>query len=232
VHCIDQAGRRGALGLMAALAATAAGCVSVPQRRAAPTPAAVPPAPAAVGPAPARAPSAPVAAPAAPVPPAAPAGPATAARPAAPQMAAAPASPALPPAASAAAVPSGRLAPLGPATVLPAAAPARSWDDFKKAAARRMVQASPRGSFLGKVPSLLFGIPILEIELGADGSVRNVSVVRPPANAEAADTVALAIEAIRRGGPYGDVSRLPQPWKWTEVFLFDNERRFKPRSLE
>ena len=125
-----------------------------------------------------------------------------------------------------------RLAPLGPATALPAAAPARNWNDFKKAAARRMVQASPRGSFLGKVPPLLFGIPILEIELGADGSVRNVSVVRPPANAEAADTVALAVEAIRRGGPYGDVSRLPQPWKWTEVFLFDNERRFKPRSLD
>jgi hypothetical protein len=59
-----------------------------------------------------------------------------------------------------------------------------------------------------------------------------VSVLRPPANAEAADTVALAVEAIRRGAPYGDISRLPKPWKWTEVFLFDGQRRFKPRSLE
>ena len=33
---------------------------------------------------------------------------------------------------------------------------------------------------------MLFGIPILEIELNADGSVRDVSVLRPPANAEAA----------------------------------------------
>jgi hypothetical protein len=125
-----------------------------------------------------------------------------------------------------------RLAPLGPATALPAAAPARSWNDFKKAAARRMVQASPQGSFLGQVPPMLFGIPILEIELNADGSVRDVGVLRPPANPEAADTVALAVEAIRRGGPYGDVSRLPRPWKWTEVFLFDAQRRFKPRSLD
>jgi hypothetical protein len=146
----------------------------------------------------------------------------------------APSPPAPAPAAMAPAPAGGaaRLAPLGPATALPAAAPARNWNDFKKAAARRMVQASPQGSFLGKVPPMLFGIPILEIELNADGSVRDVSVLRPPANAEAADTVALAVEAIRRGGPYGDVSRLPRPWKWTEVFLFDAQRRFKPRSLE
>jgi hypothetical protein len=129
-------------------------------------------------------------------------------------------------------MPSGRLAALGAAAALPAAAPARNWNDFKQAAARRMVGASPKGSYVGKVPPMLFGIPILEIELHADGRVRDVSVLRPPANAEAADTVALAVEAIRRGGPYGDVSRLPKPWKWTEVFLFDNQRRFKPRSLD
>lgn len=128
--------------------------------------------------------------------------------------------------------PASRLAALGPAKVLPAAGPARDWDDFQKAAAHRMVQASPRGSFLGPVPPVLFGIPVLEIELGADGGVRNVRVVRAPHNPEAADTVALAVEAIRRGGPYGDVSRLPRPWTWTEVFLFDHERRFKPRSLD
>jgi hypothetical protein len=215
VHCIDRPDRRGALGVLAALAAATAGCGSMPAlpslpgRSPAPAPA---PAPQAV--APVQAPARLAALAPAPVP--------------APAPALAPA-PTPPPQTAAAAA---RLAPLGPATVLPAAAPARNWNDFKKAAARRMVQSSPRGSFLGKVPPLLFGIPVLEIELDADGSVRDVSVLRPPANAEAADTVALAVEAIRRGGPYGDVSRLPRPWKWTEVFLFDNERRFKPRSLE
>jgi hypothetical protein len=128
--------------------------------------------------------------------------------------------------------PTGRLAPLGPAMALAPAAPALTWTDFKKAAANRMVQASPKGSYLGQVPPVLFGIPILEIELNGDGSVRDVNVVRAPANAEAADTVALAVEAIRRGSPYGDVSRLPRPWKWAEVFLFDGQRRFKPRSLD
>ncbi len=207
MHCTDStAGRRGAVGLLAALAAAAAGCAGRPGRPPAPAPTPVAPAPAV--------PPRPPAVAAAPVPAAPP--------PAPPPPAVAPA-PAVPPA---------RLAPLGPAVALAPATPARNWNEFKRAAATRMVRASPQGSYLGPVPPLLFGIPILEIELSADGRVRDVKVLRPPANAEAADTVALAVEAIRRGAPYGDVSRLPRPWKWTEVFLFDDRRRFKPRTLD
>jgi len=109
---------------------------------------------------------------------------------------------------------------------------ARNWDEFKKMAGRRMVAASPKGSYMGKPPPMLFGIPVMEIELNADGSVRNVIVTRVPANAMAANTIEFAKEAIRRGAPYGDVSKLPKPWKWTEVFLFNDQRQFKPRSLD
>jgi hypothetical protein len=28
------------------------------------------------------------------------------------------------------------------------------------------------------------------------------------------------------------MSRLPRPWKFAEVFLFDDDRRFKPRTLD
>jgi hypothetical protein len=28
------------------------------------------------------------------------------------------------------------------------------------------------------------------------------------------------------------VSRLPKPWKYIETFLFDDERRFKPVTLD
>lgn len=206
MHCTDStAGRRGALGVLAALAAAAAGCGGTAAR--------------APAPAPAPAPRAPVAA--------------ASARPAAPAPVAAPPAPAAAPAPAPSPAPaSGRLAPLGAAVPQPPAPPARTWNEFKKAAATRMVRASPQGSYTTKAPPMLFGIPILEIELNADGSVRDVNVLRPPANAEAADTVALAVEAIRRGAPYGDVSRLPRPWKWTEVFLFDDRRRFKPRALD
>ena len=114
--------------------------------------------------------------------------------------------------------------PLGP----PAAA--RSWDEFKLQAARRLVQAHPEGTYLGPVPEPLLAIPVLEVELNADGSVRRVNVMRQPGQAR--DTTQLAIDAVHRAAPYGAMTLLPRPWKWTEVFLFDNQRRFKPRQLD
>jgi hypothetical protein len=121
---------------------------------------------------------------------------------------------------------------LGPRVTLPAPTASRTLDELKKSAARRMVSGSPQAAYMGKPPPMLFGIPILEIELNRDGTLRNISVVRPPANDAAKDTIDIAMEAIRRGAPYGDVSRLPQPVKWTEVFLFNDKRQFKPRSLD
>jgi hypothetical protein len=115
---------------------------------------------------------------------------------------------------------------------LPPAPPARSWDEFRRQAAQRMVQAQPGRSYTGKPPPMLLGIPVLEIELNGDGSVRNISVTRKPADERAQDTIELAIDAIRVAAPYGDVTRLPRPWRWTEVFLFDAQRRFKPRILD
>ena len=72
--------------------------------------------------------------------------------------------------------------------------------------------------------------PVLEIELNGDGSVRRVTVQRQPS--QATDTVQLAIDAVNRAGPFGDVSHLPRPWKFSEVFLFRDDRRFKPRALD
>jgi len=49
---------------------------------------------------------------------------------------------------------------------------------------------------------------------------------------QAKDTIKIAVDAVRRAAPFGDVSRLPRPWKFAETFLFDDARRFKPRTLE
>lgn len=156
-------------------------------------------------------------APAAPVPPSMPAAPAP--PPAVPPDA----SPQARPAASDA-TPARRHVPLGP----PAAA--RNWDEFRLQAARRLVQSNPDGTYTGAVPEPLLAIPVLEVELNADGSVRRVQVLRHPTQAR--DTTQLAIDAVHRAAPYGSMSRLPLPWKWAEVFLFDDARRFKPRELD
>lgn len=105
-----------------------------------------------------------------------------------------------------------------------------AWDRFRLQAAQRLVAANPDITYTGPVPEPLLAIPVLEIELRADGSVRDIQVTRVPG--QATDTVQIAMEAVRRAAPFGDVSRLPRPWKFTEIFLFDNQRRFKPRTLD
>ena len=117
-----------------------------------------------------------------------------------------------------------------PPVALAAPVAARSWDEFKLQAARRMMAANPHMTYTGPVPDPLLAIPVLEIELERDGSVRRIEVMRWPSQAR--DTTQMAIEAVRRAAPYGDMSRLPRPWKFAEVFLFDDDRRFKPRTLD
>ncbi|MCC6852307.1 MAG: hypothetical protein IT502_08330 [Rubrivivax sp.] len=109
---------------------------------------------------------------------------------------------------------------------------ARSWDEFRHNAGLRLVAAQPARAYTGAVPDVLFGIPIIETELNADGTIRGIVVLRRPSNPAAADTVQLAVDAIRRAAPYGDMTRLPRPWKWVETFLFNDARQFKPRSLD
>ncbi len=107
---------------------------------------------------------------------------------------------------------------------------ARSWDDYRVDVGRRIIAANPNGTYTGLVPEPLLAIPVLEIDLNRDGSVRSIRVQRQPS--QATDTVQLAIDAVRRVGTFGDVSHLPQPWRVSEVFLFRDDRKFKPRSLD
>ena len=90
--------------------------------------------------------------------------------------------------------------------------------------------ANPQGTYTGKPPDILLAIPVLTIELNADGSIRRIEVMRYPRQAK--DTVDTAIAAVRRAAPFGDVSRLPKPWKFNETFLFNDQRKFKPMTLD
>lgn len=104
------------------------------------------------------------------------------------------------------------------------------WDAYKAQFGRRLVAANPNGTYTGAVPEPLLAIPVLEVELNGDGSVRRIDVQRHPS--QAGDTVQLAISAVQRAAPFGDVSHLPRPWRFSEAFLFRDDRRFKPRSLD
>ena len=90
--------------------------------------------------------------------------------------------------------------------------------------------ANPERVYAGAVPAILLAIPVLEIELHSDGSIKKIDILRRPG--QAPETLQMAIDALHRAAPFGDVSRLPRPWKFSETFLFNDQRRFKPRTLD
>lgn len=102
--------------------------------------------------------------------------------------------------------------------------------ELRLQAAYRLVAANPGRVYLSEVPDVLLAIPVLEVELHADGRVKHIAVLRKPG--QALDTVQLAIDAVHRAAPFGDVSRMPRPWKFSETFLFNDARQFKPRTLD
>ncbi|MDT8998061.1 hypothetical protein RQP53_02105 [Paucibacter sp. APW11] len=101
---------------------------------------------------------------------------------------------------------------------------------MRRQAAERLVAANPGQTYLGTVPPILLAIPVLEVELKADGHVSRIHVLRKPG--QAPETLQMAIDAVHRAAPFGNVSRLPQPWKFSETFLFNDQRHFKPRTLD
>jgi hypothetical protein len=117
-----------------------------------------------------------------------------------------------------------------PATRLGAPARLRSMNEVRVQAAMRIVDANPNGTYGDRPPDVLLAIPVLEVELNANGSVRRIRVSRYPG--QAPETTQMAIDAVHRAAPFGDVSHLPKPWVFTEVFLFRDDRRFKPRTLD
>lgn len=121
-------------------------------------------------------------------------------------------------------------APSGATQDAASAAHARSWEPYRVQAARRIVAANPQMTYGGAVPEPLLAIPVLEVELNGDGSVRRIEVLRQPSQAR--ETTQMAIDAVRRAAPFPAVSHLPKPWKFAEAFLFNDDKRFKPRSLD
>ena len=121
-------------------------------------------------------------------------------------------------------------APVLGANGLPLPKTPRSAAELRYQAAQRLVAANPGRTYMGKPQEILLAIPVLEIELNADGSIKRIDVRRKPG--QAPETLQIAIDAVNRAAPYGDVSHLPKPWTFMETFLFNNDRRFKPRTLD
>lgn len=109
------------------------------------------------------------------------------------------------------------------------AGPARSWEEYKLRVAQRIVATSPGETFTGPLPDPLQSIPVLQVHLNRNGSIRSIVVLRVPG--QSPQTLDMAIRAIRRAAPFEPVGHLPQPWQFNETFLYNGELKFQLRTL-
>lgn len=105
----------------------------------------------------------------------------------------------------------------------------RDWTEYKLRAAQRIHQASAGETFAGPLPDPLQSIPVLQVHLDRDGSVRDITVLRTPR--QSPQTIEMAKRAIRRAAPFDPVGHLPRPWQFNETFLYNDDFKFQLRTL-
>jgi hypothetical protein len=100
-----------------------------------------------------------------------------------------------------------------------------NWADYRRRAAQMILAANPGASFSGPQPERWQGIATVTVFLNADGSVRDLDLMRGSKVAPQVNDMALI--AARRAANYGPVSNLPQPWQFNETFLYNDDNKFQ-----
>ena len=104
---------------------------------------------------------------------------------------------------------------------------AKTEREYRKDGARHLYAAYGKQIHKGKMPPLLYGIAIIETEIGAHGEVQNVRVVRQPAAAEVAPW---AVQMIKAAEPFPAPAKLGSV-RYTEILLVDKSGRFQLDTL-
>jgi len=101
--------------------------------------------------------------------------------------------------------------------------------EFRIDAARHLYACYPMRVYRGKLPPLLYGVMMIEVELDAVGNVTSVGVVRKPAADEVAPWV---LAMVRRAAPYpAPVKMAGGTVRFTETFFVDKSGLFQAFSL-
>lgn len=101
--------------------------------------------------------------------------------------------------------------------------------DYRIDAAKHVYACYPMRVYRGKLPPLLYGVMMVETEIGATGEVVNVSVVRKPAADEVAPWV---IAMIKRAAPFPTPGKHPGGTvKFTETYFVDKSGLFQAYSV-
>lgn len=105
---------------------------------------------------------------------------------------------------------------------------AKTERDYRKDGARHLYAAYNKQVRKGKMPPLLYGVAIIETEIGAGGEVNDVRVVRQPAAAEVGPW---AVAMIKKASPFPAPPAGMKSVKYTEIWLVDKSGRFQLDSL-
>lgn len=101
--------------------------------------------------------------------------------------------------------------------------------EFRIDAARHLYACYPMRVFRGKLPPLLYGIAIIEIELDPQGQVLAAEITRKPAADEVAPWL---LAMIRRAAPYPAPTRFPEGrLRFKETFFVDKSGLFQAFTL-
>jgi len=99
---------------------------------------------------------------------------------------------------------------------------------YRMDAARHIYSAYPERIYKGKLPPLVHGIVVLEVDLDASGQLRRIDLIRVPSHApEVTEAVTKMIQAA---------SPMPAPARmggarFTEIWLVDKSGRFQLDAL-
>ena len=157
-------------------------------------------------------------------------------RPAAPPVQAPPGEPSAPAVESA---PAGPAADAGKPPAPPAEEPAvarveqpiATLEDYKRAAAQRIMQASREHLFEGAPPPMLKSVVVLSIAVDAEGRIASMRVMRGNGHRSLERLAMQSVEAALPLPPPGRLAPRRGPMEFSETWLFRDDGRFQLRSL-
>jgi hypothetical protein len=99
---------------------------------------------------------------------------------------------------------------------------------YRVDAAKHIYAAYPEKIYKGKLPPLVHGIVVVEMELDASGQLKSINLVRVPSHAP--EVTEAVKDMIRNAAPMPAPSRLGGA-KVTEIWLVDKSGQFQLDSL-
>jgi hypothetical protein len=108
------------------------------------------------------------------------------------------------------------------------ASEARSEQEYRRDAARRVYDSFPSQIHKGKLPPLMYAIAITETDVDADGRVTDVRLTREPAAAKEVGPWIVAL--LRRIGQFPAPTHLAKA-TYKEIWLVDKSGKFQVDTL-